>query len=194
MEVSTWTHSRVTPESDVKSLHKARICIKLPHHCKDRGKKKICSSPKETSHYWLRIDGEILSPVTLSLQLSSSIGLRFEFLPQIQSGKPQDEACLLKVFQICHTPGYQGDKKAVPYWRKISTTKTLISQDYTQPCMGLPFKVTKLALKLEAWKLLLQLTWWRVLIWTVRRLFEFFFFLTIYPQYSEENRYKRGNI
>lgn len=112
MEISTWTHSRVTPESDVKSLHKARICIKLPHHCKDRGKKKICSSPKETSHYWLRIDGEILSPVTLSLQLSSSIGLRFEFLPQIQSGKPQDEACLLKVFQICHTPGYQGGKKS----------------------------------------------------------------------------------
>ena len=139
----------------------------------------MCLYAKETSHYWLRVDGEILSPVTLSLQLSASIGLRFEFLPQIQCGKPQDEACLLKVFQICHIPEYRGDKKAVPYWRKVSTTKTLIPRDYTQPCMGLPSKVTKLALKLEAWKLLLQLIWWQVLIWTVRRLFEFFFF-TIY--------------
>ena len=174
MEISTWTHSRVTPESDVKSLHYARIFIKLPSHWKHR-EKKMCPSAKETSHYWLRVDGEILSPVTLSLQLSASIGLRFEFLPQIQCGKPQDEACLLKVFQICHIPEYRGDKKAVPYWRKVSTTKTLIPRDYTQPCMGLPSKVTKLALKLEAWKLLLQLIWWQVLIWTVRRLFEFFF-------------------
>ena len=99
------------------------------------------------------------------------------FYHRYSLGNPKMKHVYLKVFQICHTPGYQGDKKAVPYWRKISTTKTLISQDYTQPCMGLPFKVTKLALKLEAWKLLLQLTWWRVLIGTVRRLFEFFFFL-----------------
>ena len=138
----------------------------------------MCPSAKETSHYWLRVAGEISSPVTLSLQLSASIGLRFEFLPQIQCGKPRDEACLLKVFQICHTPGYQRDKKAVSYWRKVSTTKTLIPRDYTQPCLGLPSEVTKLALKLEAWKLLLQLIWWQVLIWTVRRLFELFFLTT----------------
>ena len=125
--------------------------------------------------------GNIIS-CDLLLQLSSSIGLRFEFSLQIQSGKSQVEACVLKVSQICHTPGYQGDKKAVPYWRKVSTTKTLIPRDYTQPRMGLQSKVTKLALKLEALKLL-QLICWQVLIWTVRRLliFFFFFFFTIYP-------------
>lgn len=41
IEISTWTHSRVIPELDVKSLHKARICIKLPRHGKDRGEKCV---------------------------------------------------------------------------------------------------------------------------------------------------------
>lgn len=194
MEISTWTHSRVTPESDVKSLHKARICIKLPHHCKDRGKKKICSSPKETSHYWLRIDGEILSPVTLSLQLSSSIGLRFEFLPQIQSGKPQDEACLLKVFQICHTPGYQGGKKS----------SSLLKEDFHHqdpnfsglyPTMH-GFTIQSDKVSSETWSLKATSATYLVasLDLNCQEAIWIFFFFTIYPQYSEENRYKRGNI
>lgn len=166
METSTWTYSRwvlswiwnlCTKPGSVKG------CIFI-----GRIEGKISLSAKgddeETSHPWPRVDRKTLSSAILSLQVSSSTDLWFDFLLQVWSGKAQDEEYLLTVSQVGHTPGYQRKEKAIPYCRNVPTTQaSQIPWGYTQPYRNFLCTIIKYYYKIssETWRLkvILQLIW-----------------------------------